>query len=125
MLSTTFKALKDRVPSNLTRKVALAYDKLVISVGSVSNTHGVPGLSNCSQLKTIGDVREIRSKIINNLESANLPTVGDEERRRLLSFVVCGGGPTGVEFASEVWLHTVLKSHYSKPPSQTEFEFRR
>lgn len=79
------------------------YDKLVISVGSVSNTHGVPGLNNCSQLKTISDVREIRSKIINNLETANLPAVEEEERRRLLSFVVCGGGPTGVEFASELY----------------------
>ncbi|KAH9811047.1 hypothetical protein DFH28DRAFT_1033239 [Melampsora americana] len=79
------------------------YDKLVISVGSVSNTHGVPGLKNCSQLKTINDVREIRSKIINNLETANLPAVEEEERRRLLSFVVCGGGPTGVEFASELY----------------------
>ncbi|EGG01614.1 uncharacterized protein MELLADRAFT_110853 [Melampsora larici-populina 98AG31] len=79
------------------------YDKLVISVGSVSNTHGVPGLNNCSQLKTINDVREIRSKIINNLETANLPAVEEEERKRLLSFVVCGGGPTGVEFASELY----------------------
>lgn len=32
-----------------------------------------------------------------------MPTTSDEERRRLLSFVVCGGGPTGVEFASEVF----------------------
>ncbi|KAG0140668.1 hypothetical protein CROQUDRAFT_664901 [Cronartium quercuum f. sp. fusiforme G11] len=79
------------------------YDKLVIAVGSVSNTHGVPGLEHCSQLKTIGDVREIRAKIINNLETANLPTVDEEERKRLLSIVVCGGGPTGVEFASELY----------------------
>ncbi|POW08372.1 hypothetical protein PSTT_07631 [Puccinia striiformis] len=77
------------------------YDKLVVSVGSVSNAHGVPGLKYSSQLKTIDDAREIRRKIINNLERASLPSVSEEERRRLLSFVVCGGGPTGVEFASE------------------------
>lgn len=38
-----------------------------------------------------------------NLELACLPTTSDEERRRLLSFVVCGGGPTGVEFAAELF----------------------
>jgi len=38
------------------------YDKLVISVGSVSNAHGVPGLQYSSQLKTIDDAREIRQK---------------------------------------------------------------
>lgn len=32
-----------------------------------------------------------------------MPTTSDEERRRLLSFVVCGGGPTGVEFAAELY----------------------
>jgi NADH dehydrogenase len=41
--------------------------------------------------------------VIRNLESACLPTTTDEERRRLLSFVVCGGGPTGVEFAAELY----------------------
>ena len=34
---------------------------------------------------------------------ACLPTTSDEERRRLLSFVVSGGGPTGVEFAAELF----------------------
>jgi NADH dehydrogenase len=37
------------------------------------------------------------------MELACLPTTSDEERKRLLSFVVCGGGPTGVEFASELF----------------------
>lgn len=37
-----------------------------------------------------------------NLELAALPTTTPEERTRLLSFVVCGGGPTGVEFAAEL-----------------------
>lgn len=37
-----------------------------------------------------------------NLELASLPTTKPEERKKLLSFVVCGGGPTGVEFAAEL-----------------------
>lgn len=97
----------------------LPYDKLVIGVGMltilylqqtdanklgcVSNPHGVKGLEHCSHLKTIDDARYIKNKVLQNVEMACLPTTSDEERKRLLSFVVCGGGPTGVEFASELF----------------------
>ncbi|KAF2659168.1 hypothetical protein K491DRAFT_712938 [Lophiostoma macrostomum CBS 122681] len=79
------------------------YDKLVVGVGSVTNPHGVKGLENCHFLKDISDARLIRNSVIRNLETACLPTTSDEERRRLLSFVVSGGGPTGVEFAAELY----------------------
>ncbi|KAJ2989979.1 hypothetical protein NUW58_g3185 [Xylaria curta] len=79
------------------------YDKLVIGVGSVSNSHGVKGLENCHFLKDINDARKIRNQVMRNLELACLPTTKDSERRRLLSFVVSGGGPTGVEFAAELF----------------------
>ncbi|GAA5934835.1 hypothetical protein JCM1841_000268, partial [Sporobolomyces salmonicolor] len=81
----------------------LPYDKLVIACGSVNSTHGVPGLENCFQLKTVQDAQAIRRRVMDNLEKAALPSTEQEERRRLLNFVVCGGGPTGVEFASELW----------------------
>ena len=38
-----------------------------------------------------------------NFETASLPITTPEERKRLLSFVVCGGGPTGVETAAEIY----------------------
>lgn len=79
------------------------YDKLVIAVGSVTNPHGVKGLENCFFLKDINDARMIRNQVMKNLELACLPTTPDEERRRLLSFVISGGGPTGVEFAAELF----------------------
>ncbi|KAG6844138.1 hypothetical protein H0H87_009525 [Tephrocybe sp. NHM501043] len=82
-------------------RVYVPYDKLVIAVGSTSSTHGVPGLENCFQLKTIADAQAIRRRIMDNFEIASLPTTSPEERKRLLSFVVCGGGPTGVETAAE------------------------
>ncbi|KAK3353679.1 hypothetical protein B0T25DRAFT_480134 [Lasiosphaeria hispida] len=92
------------------------YDKLVIGVGSVTNSHGVKGLENCHFLKDISDARRIRNKIIQNLEVSCLPTTTDEERRRLLSFVVCGGGPTGVEFAAEIFdlLNEDLTLHFPR-----------
>lgn len=97
--------------------VPFSYDKLVIAVGSTSSTHGVPGLEHCFQLKTIADAQSIRRRImgssvttlvrahqpkrtLDNFEVASLPTTTPEERKRLLSFVVCGGGPTGVETAA-------------------------
>lgn len=79
------------------------YDKLVIAVGSQTNPHGVQGLENCHFLKDIRDARKIRNQLIQNLELACLPTTTDLERRRLLSFVISGGGPTGVEFAAELY----------------------
>jgi NADH:ubiquinone reductase (H+-translocating) len=80
----------------------LPYDKLVISVGSNTNTHGVDGLEHVHFLKTIVDARSIRNHIMDNFEKACLPTTTIEQRKELLSFVVAGGGPTGVEFASEL-----------------------
>lgn len=103
------------------RHFYLPYDKLVIAVGtfrpnarkidsltrliegSLTNAHGVEGLEHCHFLKTIDDARMIKNKITQNMELACLPTTSDEERRRLLSFVICGGGPTGVEFAAELY----------------------
>ena len=81
----------------------LPYDKLIIGVGSTTNPHGVKGLENCNFLKTIEDARLIKNKVLRNLELACLPTTSDAERRRLLSFVISGGGPTGVEFAAELY----------------------
>ena len=54
-------------------------------------------------MKTIDDARQIKNKVLENMEVACLPTTSDEERKRLLSFVICGGGPTGVEFAAELF----------------------
>lgn len=92
------------------------YDKLVIAVGSQTNPHGVKGLEYCYFLKDINDARKVRNQVIANLELACLPTTSDEERRRLLSFVVSGGGPTGVEFAAELYdlLNEDLTHHFPK-----------
>lgn len=79
------------------------YDKLVIGVGSNTNTHGIDGVEHVHFLKTIADARGIRNRIMDNFERACLPTSSEEERKELLSFVVAGGGPTGVEFASELF----------------------
>ena len=80
----------------------LTYDYLVISVGCISNTFGIPGVQEYAYfLKEISDARKIRNKIISNFELSLHPNVTKEERERLLHFVIVGGGPTGVEFGAE------------------------
>ncbi|KAJ7744948.1 hypothetical protein DFH07DRAFT_19376 [Mycena maculata] len=99
-----------------TANLYIPYDKLIIAVGSTSSTYGVPGLEHCFQLKTIADAQKIRRRIMDNFEAASLPTTTPEERKRLLSFVVCGGGPTGVETAAEIYdfCQEDIMSYYPK-----------
>ncbi|BFZ56562.1 hypothetical protein PYCC9005_003609 [Savitreella phatthalungensis] len=85
------------------RRFYVPYDKLILSVGAAQNTHGVDGIEHCRFLKTTNDCIKIRAQVMDNFEKACMPTTTDEERKRLLSFVVCGGGPTGVEFAAELY----------------------
>lgn len=81
----------------------LKYDYLVVGVGAQPTTFGIPGVyENASFLKEIPDAQDIRMKIMNNIEKAASLSPNDPERKRLLSFVVVGGGPTGVEFAAEL-----------------------
>jgi NADH:ubiquinone reductase (non-electrogenic) len=89
------------------REFEVPYTYCVVGVGSTVNTFNTPGVKeNCFFLKEIPDARKIRSEVVRIFEEANLPETSDEERRRLLHFVVVGGGPTGVEFAGE--LHDFL-----------------
>lgn len=81
----------------------LNYDILIVAIGSENNTFNTPGVKEHAHfLKEIPDARRIRSAISDAFESAMIPTQSIEERKRLLHFVVVGGGPTGVEFAAEV-----------------------
>lgn len=101
-LATSTQKLKCRGITDQ-HEFEIAYDILVIAVGAVSNTFGVPGVAEHAMfLKELHDARELRQRIIRRFEQANLPGVSAEERRRLLHFIICGGGPTGVEFAAEL-----------------------
>ena len=53
-------------------------------------------------MKQLKHARGIRNNIIDSFEKAAVPTVSEAERKRLLSFIVVGGGPTSCEFVSEL-----------------------
>ena len=81
----------------------ITYDHLIYAIGAQTNTFGIPGVTKyCNFLKQINDSRKIRSALINSFERANFPHLSDVERKKYLTFVVIGGGPTGIEFASEL-----------------------
>ncbi|TGO23944.1 hypothetical protein BPAE_0116g00040 [Botrytis paeoniae] len=82
----------------------VGYDKLVVSVGCYSQTFGIEGVrENALFLKDVGDARKIRKRILECFETAALPTTSDSLRKQLLNFAIVGGGPTGVEFAAELF----------------------
>ncbi|MBD5331834.1 MAG: NAD(P)/FAD-dependent oxidoreductase [Bacteroides sp.] len=77
----------------------LQYDKLVIAAGTTNNFFGNPELiKHVYTIKTASEAMRCRDEILDRLERASL-THDREMKRKLLSFVVIGGGPTGVEVA--------------------------
>jgi NADH dehydrogenase len=72
-----------------------SYDHLVLTLGGVTNYFGVPGAAEHSiPFKTLGDAIFVRNHTIDKLEEA---AVEPEREDELLTFVVVGGGLTGVE----------------------------
>jgi NADH dehydrogenase len=80
----------------------IPYDFLVLAPGVRHSYFGKPAWEvNAPGLKTVDDALEIRRRVLLAFERAE--TVDDpKERERLLTFVVVGGGPTGVELAGAI-----------------------
>lgn len=77
----------------------IGYDKLVIAVGTTNNFFDMPQLHRSAYtLKSTPEALRCRNEILDRLERAAI-THDTAKRRRLLSFVVIGGGPAGVEIA--------------------------
>ena len=75
----------------------LFYDQLVFASGAETSFFGMENVQkNAIPMKTLTDAIEMRNKLLQNMEKAVL-TKNIRERRKLLTVVVAGGGPTGVE----------------------------
>ncbi len=78
------------------------FDHLVLACGSVVNLDIIPGMAAHGwPLKTMGDALVLRNHLIAQMERAEVET-DPVRKRRLLSFVVVGGGFSGVEVCGEV-----------------------
>lgn len=75
----------------------LEYDHLVLSLGSITNFFNTPGLAERAlTMKSLGDAIELRNRLIEHLEEGDFEcAIG--QREHLLTFVVAGGGFSGVE----------------------------
>jgi len=80
----------------------VAYDYLVIATGAVHSYFGHDEWTDYAPgLKRIEDATRIRRSILIAFEQAEL-TANTDDRRRLLTFVIAGGGATGVEMAGAI-----------------------
>jgi NADH:ubiquinone reductase (H+-translocating) len=95
------------------RRLDLHYDYLVIALGGVTNFYGMPGLvEHARPFRTLADALALRNHLIHALEEADVET-DPEMRRKLLTFVVAGGGFSGVEAMAEINdFVRAVKRHY-------------
>ena len=94
----------------------LPYDYLVLAAGSTSNYFGNEEVEAHSiGLKQLPDGLLLRNWVLSCFEAAGRAT-SDAERKRLLTFAVVGGGPTGVEYAGALQelTHLVLRKDYPR-----------
>ena len=97
------------------RGVRIHYDYLVIALGSKTNFFGLRDVEKYSfTMKTLSDALSLRNRVIDMLEQAeNEP--GEENRQRLLTFIIVGGGFAGIETAGEIndFLYDALEYYHN------------
>jgi NADH dehydrogenase len=105
---------EDMGPESLNADVDLSYDYIVLAPGSDNQTFNTPGASEHAYfVKELPDAIKIRDRIIDCFERAAVihdPVI----QRELLRFAIVGGGPTGIEIATEIrdLIHEVLLKRY-------------
>lgn len=77
----------------------ISYDYLIFATGCITNYFGMENVEkDAIPMKTVSDALQLRNTLLERLEQASRET-DPEERRKLLTVVVAGGGPTGVEIS--------------------------
>ncbi|MFA5935942.1 MAG: FAD-dependent oxidoreductase [Patescibacteria group bacterium] len=98
--------------------ILLPYDTLVLSQGAKVAFYNIPGCEDCSVwLKTWDDIERVHTRLRDRVTHA-LAAKTEEERREALSFVIVGGGPSGIEsaFAIQTYVKRLLKDHEALIP---------
>ena len=123
-LTVTMDTVEDvRLAENrvILKNETLSYDYLVMALGGVTSYFGHPEWEAVAPgLKTLDDAVRIRREILLAFEKAEI-TSDPEERERLMTIVVVGGGPTGVELAgafAELAKHVLIRDFRHIDPSR-------
>jgi NADH dehydrogenase len=98
---------------------AVPFDHLIVAPGNVTDFRGLPGLpEHALPFKNLADALEVRSRVIHALEEADIESEDPALRRQLLTFVVAGGGFSGVEVVAELndFVRDVARSYRSIRP---------
>jgi NADH:quinone reductase (non-electrogenic) len=99
----------------------LSYDYLVMGAGSVTNYFGLESVRrHAFDLKELVDAETLRNHILTSFERA-VHEPDPARKRALMTFVIVGGGPTGVEFAGALaeLVHFVLAKDYPELGTHT------
>jgi NADH dehydrogenase len=92
----------------------IEYDHLVLALGNVTDFRGLRGLpEHALPFKNLGDALHIRNHVIRTLEEAAIEHEDADFRKQLLTFVVAGGGFSGVEAVAELndFVRDVVKNY--------------
>lgn len=99
----------------------LPYDHLVLALGNVTDFRGMRGLpEHALPFKNLADAIHLRNHVIRALEEAAIEEQDDELRKQLLTFVIAGGGFSGVEVAAELndFVRRVARSYRGIDPAE-------
>ncbi len=84
----------------LTNHGEISYDYLILAAGATTNFFGMKEVEEHSfGMKTLQEALHIRNHVLHEFERASKPYRTPEDRKKRMTFVVVGGGPTGVEEA--------------------------
>jgi len=108
-------------PGFLPHPHVIEYDHLVLALGTVTDFRGLRGLpEHAMPFKNLNDALHLRNHVIRALEEAAIERHDEKLRRQLLTFVVAGGGFSGVEVVAELndFVRTVAKSYGQIDPRE-------
>ncbi|MDB6154178.1 MAG: dehydrogenase-like protein, partial [Chthoniobacteraceae bacterium] len=95
--------------------LSLSYEHLILAMGTQLDHSKIPGMrEHASPFKYLGDALRLRHQLVRALEEAETET-DPEVRRRLLTFVVAGGGFSGVECIAEMndFLREAVRAYHN------------